>query len=272
MGRDLGRRLRFVARFARSAHSWRDLSGACILGVARGSPFAGTKLISSLGRHLFPSVCLRPRRLNGERVWIETCDLGQLISYEEILVDGTYDLGLVSFQPSAIVDCGSHVGLFARLAAVRFPNAQLVAFEPDPDNCVYLARQFKSLGNRVRLRKAAVSLADGTGWFEADQSNTGRLTEERSARGRRVAIVDFRRELHPFRGQPLLLKLDIEGSEEQVLPGCLPVLPQTAAIFLETHRGPDLRERLNQMLEEHGFSVRWLRVREPYADGFAWRH
>jgi len=149
-------RLRQVVRFARTAYALCDLPAACVLGLARGNPFNGSSKLGIVGQRWFPTVRIRPRRMRGASLWVSTSDLGQLISYEEIFVRKNYDLRLVPFMPKLIIDCGAHVGFFTGLAASSYPDARIMAFEPNPTNCCMLARQLQAFGTRVRLLDVAV--------------------------------------------------------------------------------------------------------------------
>jgi hypothetical protein len=65
--------------------------------------------------------------------------------------------------------------------------------------------------------------------------------------------------------------MDIEGSEDQVLPDVIPLLPITTAIFLETHNGLGSWEAFSDCLREAGFKTEVVRRREQFTDGFALR-
>ena len=55
-----------------------------------------------------------------------------------------------------VIDCGANIGLSTLYFLTRFPKAQLVALEPDPDNFKLLARNTAGFGDRVTLLQAAV--------------------------------------------------------------------------------------------------------------------
>lgn len=267
-------RLNQVRRFAGSAFSLRELPAMCLLGLARCSPFNGESAIGSLGRKVFPSLRVRPRALRGGAVDLNTADLGQLVSYEEIMVDGGYDLSLVPFAPAAVVDCGAHVGLFTLLAAVTFPDAKFTAFEPSPENLQWLRRNLQINQLECDLRAAAVGIQDGIAEFKLGDSNAGCIqtgTVSDSANRIQVAVTDLRRVLHEMKPGSLLLKLDIEGEERTVLPAIMPVLPANCAVFFETHDGEEGWQQAVATLGSAGFVVRCLRARSPFYDGYALR-
>ena len=55
-----------------------------------------------------------------------------------------------------IIDCGANIGLSTLYFLTRFPNAHLIALEPDPDNFRMLALNTACFSDRVTLLQAAV--------------------------------------------------------------------------------------------------------------------
>ena len=55
-----------------------------------------------------------------------------------------------------VIDCGANIGLSTLYFLTRFPNAHLIALEPDPDNFKMLARNTAAFSDRVTLLQAAV--------------------------------------------------------------------------------------------------------------------
>jgi len=55
-----------------------------------------------------------------------------------------------------IVDCGAHVGYASAYFLTRFPNASLIALEPDPDHYAVLQANLAAFGNRARAERGAI--------------------------------------------------------------------------------------------------------------------
>lgn len=268
-------RLRQIKLFAEISSSPSDLAKLVLLGFARGHPFGSDDVIARLGRLFGQSIVIRPRNLRGLRAVINPRDLGHLISLEEVLVDCCYDLALVPFQPEVIYDCGAHIGLFSLLAASRYPEAQIVAIEPDPTNIEFIKAQAGINSVSIIIEDAAVSLHDGEGWFKSECSNSGSLqiANERNANGSvRVRTVKLHSLIRGSALNGLLLKLDIEGEELNILPELIPVLPIQCAIFFEVHGGQVTWDEFSSRLKTAGFQVRQTRARYPFADGVAIRN
>jgi FkbM family methyltransferase len=55
-----------------------------------------------------------------------------------------------------VIDCGANIGLSTLYFLTRFPNAHLIALEPDPQNFKMLTRNTAAFSKRVTLLQAAV--------------------------------------------------------------------------------------------------------------------
>ena len=229
-----------------------------LLGWARGNP-------SSWVLRSFPSVRAKPAILNGGEVSVNTRDLGQLISFEEIFVERGYDMSLVNFVPDHVFDCGGHVGYFSAVAHAAFPQTKIDVFEPNPANIPWLSSNLGNLGEKATLHQAAVSSYDGSCHFDAEVSNGGHLDGSGHS-GIEVMVKDLARCLRDSDGSALLMKMDIEGEEERLLPHILPVLPRKCSVFLETHGGAESRDHLVSLLKSAGFEVNIIRDRDRYSD------
>jgi FkbM family methyltransferase len=156
------------------------------------------------------------------------------------------DLTDVSF----IIDCGANAGFASAFLLSRFPDASLVAIEPDPDTFRILERNLAPYGPRVRAEQAGV-------WSHT----TDLRIEERPYRGggawaRQVRpcapgevptlhAVDIPTLLaQSGRDRISILKIDIEGAEFAVFsaPNVASWLPLVDCLVIElhddTHFGP----------------------------------
>jgi FkbM family methyltransferase len=266
-------RLRDIAGYASLAASPADSVNLAVLGLARGHPFDANDWLSRLGRYLYPTIRVRPAVLGGLRLELNSRDVSQMVIFDEVIRDGLYDLKLVPFDPTVILDCGAHIGMFTLKAARTFPAARLSAFEPHPRN-VEILRAHKKLNSlAVEIVPAAVSLQDGDGWLRTEGSFGGTLAAElpAGAAGCRVRVVDLRTWLRKPDMHRLLLKIDVEGEERTLIPGILPDLPRQCALFFESHDGAEGWTRLCNALTETGFQVRQLTCHMPFCNGFASR-
>ncbi|MBA2520799.1 MAG: FkbM family methyltransferase [Chloroflexia bacterium] len=188
--------------------------------------------------------------------------------YYEVFTDSGYRFESATNSPR-ILDCGSHIGLSVLYFKLLYPNAKVIAFEPNPD--VFPILQANILDNGltdVELIHAAVTDQDGTVPFIVNRDGVRNWTWGGSvvphawhdpARNRIERVPAVR--LAPYIGDGVdLLKLDIEGLETAVLTDAGAALSRVEEIILEFHGSSanprnDLNELL-QVLARYGFTSR----------------
>jgi FkbM family methyltransferase len=180
-------------------------------------------------------------------------------------------------RPLRIVDLGAHVGSTTLLMLELFPDASVLAFEPNPDTAAVLRRTITANGldEQCEVREAAAGVAPGSAVMEGFSllSHLSRDGEEQEAvdqypflrayqrRGApaRVPIVDVLPELQDAD----LVKIDIEGGEWPILQDPRFADLRVGALVIEYHpQGnpqADTTAAVRGLLAEAGF-----RVGEPF--------
>ena len=142
------------------------------------------------------------------------------------------DLG---FSPGFILDLGANVGYASVDLALRYPEAFIVAVEPEPSNAVVLRHNARGLRIEV-VEAAAWPRSTSLELKEAEIGNVGfRVHEAPSERGgvRAVTVPEL---MERFGAATIdLLKIDIEGSEVELLSEEADWLEQVRAISVEFH-------------------------------------
>ncbi len=269
----LTKRLSRIKTYAAAAADSLALPNLVLTALARDSPFGpeGDFLRRMLGK-CFRVLPLRTRIAHGHPAWVNLHDLGSLVSFEEILISNSYDLEQVPFLPDLILDCGAHIGLFSLLAALKYPDASLLAFEPVPANAALARRQIERFGSRASLEQAAVSTTNGSAPFDTQHgSNSGHLASAQGEQLARVRTIDLRSVIEELAPRMLLMKMDIEGAEVEVLPHVLPILPADCVLFFETHGADSAWLWATALLQSCGFMVSCSRNRDGFHDGVALR-
>jgi len=163
-----------------------------------------------------------------------------------------------------VVEVGAYVGLFSVAMARRVaPLGQVHAIEPNPDNYRKLENMVavNQATSRVRTALLALGKERGSAWFEPRASES-RVSDTASATAIRVEIDTLDGYLGDRRID--ILKIDVEGLEEEVLLGATRLLqdhvrgPRT--IYVEVHpfawRSVESTSRaLLQLLRESGYAV-----------------
>lgn len=159
-----------------------------------------------------------------------------------------------------IVDCGANVGYASAYLLSRFPDAQLVAIEPDPANFAILAQNLAPYGQRATARQAAVWSAPGALAFAAEPFRDGRewsrhVRAVQPQEAASVTAVDLATVLAET-GQTRIdiLKIDIEGAEVEVFSRNYERwLAATETLLIELH-DERCREVFLRAIAREGFS------------------
>ncbi len=139
-----------------------------------------------------------------------------------------------------IADVGAFIGLYALALGKRIgATGRVTAFEPDEHSCAVVRRhiELNGLRDRVEAVRSAVGTVDGEIWFTADKNIQNQIAQPGAAGAKPVPSVTLDAY---FKGQRLdLLKVDVEGFEEEVLKGAEQLLgdPTRAPrlIYVEVH-------------------------------------
>jgi FkbM family methyltransferase len=166
-------------------------------------------------------------------------------------------------MPKLILDIGANKGIFSLFAATLFPDAMILAYEPDPNIFVDLKQNISinGLQNRCVLYNSAVWNCNGSILFAtADPKNLGigRLidTREDSLRTTKVSTIAFSEILKKHKIVNFV-KMDVEGGEYSIILGTPHAdLSRVKFMALEYHciQGHDVRE-LVEYLNTAGFST-----------------
>jgi FkbM family methyltransferase len=174
--------------------------------------------------------------------------LSAMIHYQ--VVRGINDFQTANPKPY-IIDCGANIGISVLRYKQLFPQARILAFEPDPQAYDLLERNIKSNKiDNVKTIQAAVWSAEGTMPFYTEPGQGSHLVEIRSYRKgmpqidvNTIALVDYLDE------EIDLLKIDIEGAELEVLKHSVNELGMVKNLIVEVHYHVDHPTFLSSILE-----------------------
>jgi FkbM family methyltransferase len=190
--------------------------------------------------------------------------------FEEIFLQDEY--AIAEAGPVAmILDCGSNIGISILYFAQRYPDATIVGFEADPVKARLLAKNVEQngLSGRVTVVPKAVGGTAGTAEFHYDASDPGSLTSSllRAHRDSRTVEVTA---LSDYVGDGTdILKLDIEGSELDVLEELADTgaIDQVRQILVEVHHNVTedrlLLSGVTGLLQRAGFRLELRAPLEP---------
>lgn len=170
-----------------------------------------------------------------------------LHTYKELFEQEIYNFKTETNSPF-IIDCGANIGLSVLYFKKLFPEATVLAFEPDADNFRLLQQNVAQNNLKgVECRQHAVWIHNNSIRFssvgtqasqitkEEEAKNTVQVRAERLADILRTSKVDF-------------LKIDIEGAEAEVIKDCEPFLENVQTLFVEYHGRAHETDKLTELL------------------------
>lgn len=181
-------------------------------------------------------------------------------SFEQIFRQGQYDLPL-DFEPQYIVDGGAYIGLATVFFKMRWPNSVIKWIEPNPVSAQLLRWNTAGLSGVRGMRRAIWSHSSFINLVHMNSPWCCKTREcESSDPGAMLSmtvedVFNSDRELGSYFPRIDLLKLDVEGAEEQIFSASdLSWLNRTRAIMVECHTRAALRSFLDAV-EPRGFKT-----------------
>jgi FkbM family methyltransferase len=133
-----------------------------------------------------------------------------------------------------IIDAGANIGLSIVYFKTLYPNAEIVAFEPDDHIFKILQKNVASFQfENIKLIKKGLWNEETTLSFFSEGADGGRIaTAEDNKKLIQIETVRLRE----FLNRPVdFLKIDIEGAETTVLTDCIDLLSNVERVFVEYH-------------------------------------
>jgi FkbM family methyltransferase len=152
-----------------------------------------------------------------------------------------------------ILDCGSNIGMSILYFKHIYPKARIIGFEPDPAVFNYLTENVtRNKLQDVKLVQAALANKDGVSNFYSDGKNSSHLAGHdflglpQGWQNYEVPCVRLR----SYLTEPVdFLKMNIEGSEWEVLLDSADCLRQVQEMIIEYHHVPSFPRTLHKILE-----------------------
>jgi len=174
-----------------------------------------------------------------------------------------FEQEIYAFDPQygspKILDGGANIGLAVLYWKQNIPEADIIAFEPDPDIFDVLERNVRQHGydEDVVLVQKGLWSKSGAVAFQSDGADAGQLVETENVKttGRQVPVAC----LTPYLDERVdMLKLDIEGAEVEVLNDVAEHLGSVQNLFVEYHSYVGEEQRIDEVLgilRDAGFRI-----------------
>lgn len=193
-------------------------------------------------------------------------DIDYPILIREIFDEEIYKFESMKESP-LIIDCGSNIGISVLYFKKLYPNAKIIAFEPDPDNYELLLKNIEA-NNLKDVTTYNLALSDKAGqidlFYESDKSSTIGNTISLQWGDRKdfikLSVKADKLSAYITDKDIDFLKLDVEGVEYQVFQDIKGFLSRVENLAFEYHHtnAIDDMEKYNfilDLLKKEGFTL-----------------
>ena len=166
------------------------------------------------------------------------------------------------FQPGCVVDIGAHVGRWTRATKIIFPDTPFIMIEARDEMRPDLERTTQAYCD-VEYRIALLGSTEDAAVTFHVQGSASSLYRERSdtwMMPTSVPMTTLDKILPASTKSPLFLKLDVQGSELDVLRGANATLKNTEVVQLEVallqyNDGAPTSAEVVTFMDERGFAI-----------------
>ncbi len=157
--------------------------------------------------------------------------------YKHVLVEGEYAFDL-PFAPKTVVDVGANIGMASIYFAHRYPEARIIAVEPEASNFALLARNVRPYPAITPIQAALWSRDGEISINDPDPrvsrpGKSGFVTREGSGVAVRAISMESLMRATGISSVDLL-KVDIEGAEKEVFEAC-DWIGSVGCLMIESH-------------------------------------
>ena len=197
---------------------------------------------------------------NKNRIVFLRTYVGDLDIFYEIFFKKAYEFPFID-HPQMIMDIGANIGLATLYFLNRFPDAKVISLEPDPANIDVFKKNLSPQVNRqkVFITEAALNNKDGFMFISKPplKYNPKILEDQQSDEEKiEVNVVSMNTLLKQYSVDRIdILKMDIEGSEEQLFNADTTWIRIVMEIIMEVHSSTGY-DVCNKVLLDNNFKMK----------------
>ncbi|MGD0466680.1 MAG: FkbM family methyltransferase [Gammaproteobacteria bacterium] len=167
--------------------------------------------------------------------------------YTSIFDERIYDFKTTNIAPN-IIDAGSNIGIASLFFKNKYPLAKILCFEPDPYNFAILQKNIiiNNLKNVITIQAALAKKAGFTSFYgeigdfaDTRGNSINKLWGEQRNTTKSIIVKTVKLSSY-INNEIDLLKMDIEGAEQQVLEDLTEKLYLIKALIIEVHEAQNV--------------------------------
>jgi len=156
-----------------------------------------------------------------------------------------------------IIDVGAHIGTFALWVLDRNPSAHILSVEADPQTFVVLEKNNSLCQGAWEIVNRAASNVDGAKIrFSTDGPTMSHRISPDGALEVETVSLGWLLDRAAGNGLIDVLKVDIEGAEEQFVCAAPHLLPRVRCLVIELHPGLCDTDRVRKVINAHFKTIR----------------
>jgi FkbM family methyltransferase len=194
-----------------------------------------------------------------------------VLTFDQIFFSDEYGFD-VRRTPKTIVDAGANIGLASIYFSNKFPDAKIIAIEPEESNFEVLRINIEPYANIISVRGALWHENTRINLVDPSLGKWGFMTQARDGAEERYGEL-----LHEVRGMTVdtimreqgidhidILKLDIEGAELEVFRDPSSWIGKVDALIVELHERMKPGCSRSFYRGSNGFDNEWLQGENVY--------
>lgn len=160
-------------------------------------------------------------------------------TYEQVFINQEYDF-LVETQPNVIVDAGANIGLASIYFANKYPEAKIIAIEPEESNFKLLKQNVAPYSTIFPVQAALWNENGEINLVDPGRGNWGFVTETADELlgnvCHKIATITMEKIIDDYELDKIdILKIDIEGAEKEVFSKTSSWIKKVDALIVEIH-------------------------------------
>jgi FkbM family methyltransferase len=157
-----------------------------------------------------------------------------LAIFEQVFINKEYDVKL-NFTPKNIIDLGANVGYASLYFNYKYPNANIIAIEPETNNYNQAKKNLAPYNNIKLLNGAVWHNNDDLFLVDNGLGEAGFMVSDNKGNStiKSYTINDLQKQLNT--SEIDIIKIDIEGAELEIFENNNDWIKQSKVIIVETH-------------------------------------
>lgn len=194
-------------------------------------------------------------------------------TYQQIFIDEEYKFN-ADQTPKTIVDAGANIGLTSIYLSNKYPEATIIAIEPESSNFALLQENIAAYPNITAVQAALWHKNEKINLVDPGLGEWGFMTEDTDADAAEKIKADTRHEVDAMTVDKIMqtfnldhidiLKVDIEGAEKEVFADTSAWLDKVDSIITELHERMKTGSNRSFYNGSNGFQHEWQRGENVY--------